>query len=276
MMPPLRFDDLMHDMLVSAATEQPPIRFGRNASSPRLTEHADGFTLTLAVPGVARSDLKVTVHDRMVKISGETSTNTHTHFASFSHTLPKTADGEQATASAADGILTITIPKKAPVASQALTRIVEVETEVMDASSDSDDDDHSYALTLPAPGVAASDLAITIDKDRVLNVRGETKRTGAFVRQAFRLPRDADVDGTTASHVDGMVTLKVPKQAAPVPVTIPVRNASALASTTQADHATETETEGAVAPPSTPTAKGAAEEEAAAPAATGPADVEMA
>merc|ERR1712070_828627 len=68
-------------------------------------------------------------------------------------------------------------------------------------------------VTLVAAGLAASDLIVSASAAGVLKVEGETKRTGSKIARSFKLPRDADASLATACHVDGILTLKVPKKA---------------------------------------------------------------
>merc|ERR1712146_39757 len=69
-----------------------------------------------------------------------------------------------------------------------------------------------YKLTVVAAGVAASDLTWAAE-DGTLKICGETKRTGArFAGRSFRLPEDADATKARASHVDGILTVTVPKK----------------------------------------------------------------
>lgn len=49
----------------------------------------------------------------------------------------------------------------------------------------------------------------------MLKVSGETKRTGSrLAKRSFRLPRDADVANARAMHVDGILTVTIPKKPA--------------------------------------------------------------
>lgn len=80
--------------------------------------------------------------------------------------------------------------------------------------TDDDEKPRPYTLTLVAPGLAPTDLDITIDDSNVLKVDGENARTGASIERSVRLPRDADGAGARASHVDGILTLTVPKKLA--------------------------------------------------------------
>ena len=53
-----------------------------------------------------------------------------------------------------------------------------------------------------------------LDEEGVIKVDGETAKTGARVHKNVRLPRDADHRAASASHVDGLFTVAVPKKAA--------------------------------------------------------------
>ena len=88
-------------------------------------------------------------------------------------------------------------------------------------------DDDGYTIRFDVPGVAKDAIDINID-DRVLTVSGERSDTveddekknvyrretfyGKFSR-AFRLPEDADVENVSASYVDGVLEVRVPKSA---------------------------------------------------------------
>lgn len=85
------------------------------------TEHA--FTLTAELPGVSKEDVKITVEDGVLTLSGEKKQEQEEKDASWhrversygaferSLTLPKGVDGDKAQASYRDGVLTITLPK---------------------------------------------------------------------------------------------------------------------------------------------------------------------
>lgn len=84
-----------------------------------------------------------------------------------------------------------------------------------------------YRINVELPGVKAEDVDVSV-QDNGITVRGEkrferseTGRTyffsereyGAFQR-SFRLPGDAYAQGIEADFEDGVLTIKVPKQAA--------------------------------------------------------------
>ena len=74
-----------------------------------------GFEIQLAVPGVPKEQVKVDVRNNTVTISYDQSEKTpksiSTRSFSKSWTLPKNADVENITATAENGILTVTVPE---------------------------------------------------------------------------------------------------------------------------------------------------------------------
>lgn len=75
------------------------------------------------------------------------------------------------------------------------------------------EDGTSYALSLAAPGVKREDLKVSVT-DETLEIKGESK-VGAGVRSirwASRLPSDVDTNNISASVVDGIVSLSLPKK----------------------------------------------------------------
>jgi HSP20 family protein len=88
-------------------------------------------------------------------------------------------------------------------------------------------DDSGYTIRFDVPGVSKDDIDINVE-DRVLTISGERSDTfdsdeksnvyrreafyGKFSR-AFRLPEDADTENVTASYVNGVLEVRVPKSA---------------------------------------------------------------
>lgn len=187
--------------------------FALSGEAPHLSEHAgDGtYALTVAAPGVATSDLTVSVENDVVKIDGETVTVTHTHVVHWQTRLPRDADTEQATVSHADGLITVSIPKKlAAEPTKIVVKAFEDDVTTTGGDSDAVEPKH-YQITLTAPGISASDLNI-VAEESVLRVVGESARTGARLERSFRLPRDADAASTSAAHLDGILTMSIPKK----------------------------------------------------------------
>ena len=92
-------------------------------------------------------------------------------------------------------------------------------------ASEASADDGAYRISMEVPGVAERDIDITLHegvvtvtgrKETTKSEKGETwffseREFGAFSR-SFRLPPDADGDGTHADLKDGVLTLTVPKR----------------------------------------------------------------
>jgi len=181
-----------------------------------LRESDSEYSLVISAPGVRAQDINVTIDDGMLKAAGKT--GQHTTFTSC--VLPRDADAETVSASCVDGLLMVTIAKRAP----AEPTTIAVHTTPQEEGSSSSEP--HYTISLAAAGLAAADLNIQVDENGVLTVRGETTRTGARVDRSYRLPADAQGELTHATHVDGVTRLIVPK-AAPVKTVIPVASGNA-------------------------------------------------
>jgi HSP20 family protein len=106
-----------------------PLFAGRPASafSPafEVKETTEAFVVRADLPGVAEADLDIAVHNNVLTVSGarqaeerkdgESYALYERQFGSFtrSFSLPDLADGEKITAQLANGVLTLTIMKKA-------------------------------------------------------------------------------------------------------------------------------------------------------------------
>jgi len=102
--------------------------------SPRLDLHTDEkqYTVALELPGVDPAEVKIALQDDMLAITGEKKcVKTDAEKKGYSHcervygsferllTLPEDADTENIAATTKNGVLTITIPRKAPVKAEA-------------------------------------------------------------------------------------------------------------------------------------------------------------
>lgn len=106
-----------------------PIFGGRPATAfaPafEVKETNDAFVLKADLPGVAEADLDIAVHNNVLSVSGSRSAEERQEgdtfalyerqFGSFtrSFSLPDMADGEKIAANLANGVLTLTIAKRA-------------------------------------------------------------------------------------------------------------------------------------------------------------------
>lgn len=107
-------------------------------SSLRMTpavdyvETKDGAEITLELPGLTRDQVEIAVEDNRLTISGEKSASRKVgdpgyrimerNYGAFNRSvvLPRSVDGEQATATMKDGVLKITAPKRAGVESRKI------------------------------------------------------------------------------------------------------------------------------------------------------------
>lgn len=96
--------------------------------------------------------------------------------------------------------------------------------------------DAEYLIKAELPEVSKDDIKVSVD-DGVITISGERRNEveqkaermhriescyGSFFR-SFRLPDDADVDGIHAESKNGILKVRVPKQAAARPRTVEVQ-----------------------------------------------------
>ncbi|ABG99405.1 MULTISPECIES: Hsp20/alpha crystallin family protein [Rhodococcus] len=97
-----------------------------------VSETDDGYVVEVEVPGVAREDLDITLSANELEISGEfvekkragwlrtRSRTRRTGSFEFRTLLARDVDADKITATLADGVLTVTIPKTASVRSRRI------------------------------------------------------------------------------------------------------------------------------------------------------------
>lgn len=104
---------------------------GSSQAGYEIAEYDDKFSLELDMPGFAKSDITIDLNDSVLVVSGERksahassseddepdspvirSTRRYGHVQK-SFKLPDTVDSESIAATMADGVLTLTLPKKA-------------------------------------------------------------------------------------------------------------------------------------------------------------------
>ena len=115
-------DRLLHDArpLLGDRSEFANLPFGLALD---VEESADGYTLRANLPGVKLADIKVSIHEDVLTISGETISEPHSEDSKwlirerragkFSRSLrfPSIVDGDSVSASLEDGVLVISLPK---------------------------------------------------------------------------------------------------------------------------------------------------------------------
>jgi len=199
---------------------------------PHLSATATQYSLEARAPGVKAEDVKMEVTGSVLRIRGETVTKSHTHFVDYTVALPKDADTDNASAEAVDGVLTVVLPKKAVEVKQVAVQSTPPLEHGAEGTSDDDTEQAPHTLTVLAPGVTASEMKIEVKAEEgIFRVTGEPKRAGVpKVLKCFRLPRDADdAEAWHAAHIDGLLTLTIPRKAAPAPTRIEVASAPSSA-----------------------------------------------
>lgn len=204
---PMRMADAMADALLNA---QPGCRLTR--AQPTVTECDDKFVVTIECAGVSADDIQLESHGTVLSAKGITKTASNSHFVDYRVALPGTADfsSELIAAECVDGILTVSVPKRPPTTLSIAVETTPVEDGDREEADKADKAD-KYSLTVVAAGIAAADLALSVDERGLLTVSGESKRTGARLDRRYRLPSDADRERVRAAHVDGILTVSVPK-----------------------------------------------------------------
>ncbi len=88
-----------------------------------LYQDADNFTVKAELPGLKKEDIRITLHDGVLTLSGERraekahdakgGSRNERFFGQFERSinLPMQVDGTRVTASYEDGVLTVTLPK---------------------------------------------------------------------------------------------------------------------------------------------------------------------
>jgi HSP20 family protein len=100
-------------------------RRGEMTPAVDVSEDENAVTLTAELPGLKEEDVEVVLRDDMLTVKGEKKSEreekkenyylSERRYGAFERTfrLPETADADKIKAAIADGILTVTIPKKA-------------------------------------------------------------------------------------------------------------------------------------------------------------------
>lgn len=105
------------------------------APASDASSDAAAYRITMELPGVAEEDIHLTVEDGVVHLKGEKKSSreekgatwhfSERQYGSFarSFSLPEDADAAGVKADLKDGVLTVTLPKKAPEAVASAKRV---------------------------------------------------------------------------------------------------------------------------------------------------------
>jgi len=117
--------DLFQDLFGDTSKEKIEYKNYECAPSANILENNQGFELQLAIPGIQKEDVKISLEKNILNVSSEKEaaqidentrfTRREFVFGTFSRsfTLPDTIDTDKIGADFKDGILKITLPKKA-------------------------------------------------------------------------------------------------------------------------------------------------------------------
>lgn len=112
--------------------------FATNMPSVNISETAQGYQLEVAAPGLTKEDFRISLDKDRLTISSEKSTKHETtegkftrrefNYNSFarSFVLPKTVDKDNISAKYENGVLMLSVPKKAEVVKEEKSRVIEI------------------------------------------------------------------------------------------------------------------------------------------------------
>jgi HSP20 family molecular chaperone IbpA len=199
--PGLREEDSLDEPLQDTlGSVLPSLQSSPARVSPEVREDSDAFTATLAAPG--ENDRTVSVRQagsNAVHVRAGSTLNRKVHF-------PASADlsSDSVTARCVDGLLTISVPKKASTISGPV-----------DLPVNSSLPEHTD-LSVNMPGFAPSEVQVTIEPDEltdrfVLHVRGQSRR-GGRINRSYTVPTDAEISHAEAGVQDGILGIRLPRQ----------------------------------------------------------------
>ena len=112
--------------------------FINNVPAVNIAETEKEYMLQIAVPGLKKEDVKVSVAKNLLTISSEATESSESgegkwmrrefSFRAFrrSFEIPETVDRDRITARYENGILQVTVPKKAEIVKEAKSRMIEI------------------------------------------------------------------------------------------------------------------------------------------------------
>jgi HSP20 family protein len=121
----LRLRDQLDGLFHGALGQRESGEFGFESGAPALDlyESKDGFVVQVALPGLKKEDIAISLHEGVLKVSGEFKETPAPTGATFcrcerahgrferSITLPAQVDAEKIKATYADGVLTVALTK---------------------------------------------------------------------------------------------------------------------------------------------------------------------
>lgn len=191
-----------------------PVQVAVEATSPLpLEDPESAYEFRRALPGIPASDVKVTIEEgSVVAIEAKSKS-----FGSYSYrfTLPEHVDVATISASCANGVLTIRLPRQPlpqPVA------VAVASTAPMEDAADEAAETHVSLATLRVPGYSADSIKLEAHEGRLsieLSCNGDKPAAAYWLL----LPEDLkDPNDLVAVCQDGILSIKHPKHALRQPV----------------------------------------------------------
>ena len=170
-----------------------------------VDESDDAYDLRMDVPGAGPDDVDIAVRDDgsmhlVVKTAARTLVDREL-------ALPADADPSSIEANCSYGVLQLKINKLAKPAPVA----VAVSDAALPDEPSASTTTEPYELRKYVPGTAATDVTVTVEHNDTLKINA-----GQY-RVAYALPDDADPTSVKASCIHGILTVRIPRVAPPLP-----------------------------------------------------------
>jgi len=222
---PLFARDPLLDLLGPAHRQACAPLFGIAPLARRVTASLDetdeAFVLTIQAPGVKSEDLRISYEDDILIVDADTEAE-HGRLSFKRQAKCPNADPTTAEAKHENGVLTVTLKKLPP---REAVYIKVGDAQIPDGAQD-DENDAPYTLTVAAPGVKPSDILIEASRT-TLSIHGETSRgqSSFSIHRTYKLPTNVNVSAAIATHVDGLLSVRLPTRPAEAATTITIHKA---------------------------------------------------
>mmetsp|Transcript_6474 Transcript_6474/g.19647 ORF Transcript_6474/g.19647 Transcript_6474/m.19647 type:complete len:295 (+) Transcript_6474:111-995(+) len=177
----------------------------RSRPQPRYTttETDDAYVISVVLPGVERQDMQVKRIGEKLTVNAAASGAGESCAFEETFSVPEDANLHDVKAETSNGVLRVTVPKKAA----ELPRAIEVAA-VMER------DKESYELVYHVPGAGAEQVSVEVTGNE-LKVAAEAGERAFFrgFERTYTIPQDADANRIRAFCADGVAVVRIPKLA---------------------------------------------------------------
>jgi HSP20 family molecular chaperone IbpA len=179
----------------------------RNAD---IVEKDNAFVLTIDLPGVKESDISIEAKKQFLTVTASRTGQDNVTYKYRQDFVfdKKSVNIAELDATLADGVLTLTLPKKAVEEAQAITVLDQEAPEFAD-----DEKKKHVAVSFDVPGVKLADLSVSFHDDG-LSVKGLRRKGQSTTEIARRIRLDADSIERSAFKAylsSGVLTVVVPR-----------------------------------------------------------------